>query len=62
MFSDISGDFSSLLFDATILIYGKSDKNICEIYGKSDKNVYKNYRKSDELLRISKIFSIFAEN
>ena len=62
MFSDIGGDFSSLLFDATILVYGKSDKNVCKIHGKNDKNVYKNHRKSDKLLCMSKIFSIFAEN
>ena len=49
MFSDISGDFSSLLFETATFVYRKSDKKACGIYGKSDK-----------LLRISKIFSIFA--
>ena len=60
MFSDISGDFSSLLFETATFVYRKSDKKACRIYGKSDKKRGKIYGKSDKLLRMLKIFSIFA--
>ena len=49
MFSDISGDFSSLLFETATFVDRKSDKKRGKFYGKSDK-----------LLRMLKIFSIFA--